>query len=221
MSQQAVARPRSRSRSQTRTLVGIVAAIVLVGAMAWDTKVVKIGADGGAVVPGTFVPAQFGQTEFPKVQAAVDGKAVDAATLAQAIAKDPAAAAKQYGVQAPGGDAFAYPVKLTGTAGKSDLGVYDLQVPGLPDGFKVQVQTGPAINGTALRDAPGTIGFNQFKNQIEFQNAGSALNKEMKKQVLSKVDVANLTGKTLSVVGAFETSDPKTWLVTPVKLSVQ
>ena len=221
MSTGAIARPKSRSRGQTRAAVGFVAAVVLLGVMAWDTKVVKIGADGVAAVPGTFVAAQFGQSEFPKVQAAVTEKAVDAATLAAAIAKDPAAAAKQYGVQAPGGDAFAYPVKLTGTAGKSDLGVYDLQVPGLPDGFKVQVQSGPAINGTALRDVPGTIGFGQFKNQIEFQNAGSALNKEMKKQVLSKVDVTNLTGKTLEVVGAFETNDPKTWLVTPVKLGVQ
>lgn len=220
MSQHAVSRPKSRPRGQTRTAVGIVAAIVLVGAMVWDTKVVKIGAAGGGV-PGAFSPIQFGQSEFPKVQAAVGSKAVDAATLAAALARDPAAAAKRYGVQAPGGDAFAYPVKLTGTAGKSDLGVYDLQVPGLPDGFKVQVQTGPAINGTALRDVPGTIGFNQFTNQIEFQNAGSAINKEMKKQVLSKLDTANLTGKTLTIVGAFETSDPKTWLVTPVKLSVQ
>ncbi len=221
MSMQAAARPKSRSRSQLRVTVGIVAAIVLVGVMAWDTKIVKIGAAGDGGAPGAFSPAQFGQSEFPKVQSAVESKAVDAATLAQAIVKDPAAAAKQYGVQAPGGDAYVYPVKLTGTAGKSDLGVYDLQVPGLPDGFKVQVQTGPAINGTALRDAPGTIAFGQFTNQIEYQNAGSAINKEMKKQVLSKVDTANLTGKTLQVVGAFETSDPKTWLVTPVKLSVQ
>ncbi|MDX7953114.1 DUF2291 family protein [Lichenihabitans sp. Uapishka_5] len=220
MSQSAATRPKAPARARSRTAIGAVAAIVLVGVMAYDTKVVRIGADGGGP-PGAFVPAEFGRTEFPKVQAAVAAKAVDAVTLATALAKDPAAAAKQYGVQAPGGDAYAYPVTLTGTAGKSDLGVYDLQVPGLPDGFKVQVQTGPAINGTALRDVPGTVKFGQFTNQIEYQNAGSALNKEMKKQVLSKIDTANLTGKTLSVVGAFETSDPKAWLVTPTKVVVQ
>ena len=113
-------------------------------------------------------------------------------------------------------------MKLTGAAGKGDLGIYDIHVPGLPDGFKVQLQTGPAINGTDLRDATGTIQFGQFTNQIEYQNAGSALNKEMKKQVLSKVDVANLAGKTVAGVGAFRAAaDPMTWLVTPVKLSVQ
>ena len=219
MSTRTAPRPRPRSRRQVRAAAGIVAAVVLVAAMAYDTKVVMIGS-GGTTVPGAFVPAQYGQAEFPKIQSAVEEKAVDAATLAQAIAKDPAAAARQYGTEAPGGDAVVYRVKLTGTAGKSDLGVYDMQVPGMPDGFKVQLQTGPAINGTALRDATGTIEFGQFTNQIDYQNAGSAINKEMKKQVLSKLDLSDLTGKTVSAVGAFRTSDPKAWLVTPVKLSV-
>ena len=42
------------------------------------------------------------------------------------------------------------------------------------------MQTGPAINGTDLRDAPGEIKFGQFTNQIEYQNAGAALNNAMK-----------------------------------------
>ena len=75
--------------------------------------------------------------------------------------------------------------------------------------------------GTDLRDGTGTISFGQFTNQIEYQNAGSALNKEMKKQVLSKVDTANLTGKTISVVGVFQLTDPSNWLVTPVKMNVK
>jgi predicted lipoprotein len=83
------------------------------------------------------------------------------------------------------------------------------------------VQTGPAINGTDLRDATGTITFEQFTNQIDYQNAGSALNKEMKAQVLSKIDNGNLTGKTLSVVGVFQLINPNSWLVTPVRLDVQ
>ena len=91
----------------------------------------------------------------------------------------------------------------------------------MPSTLVVRVQTGPAINGTDLRDATGTIAFGQFVNQIDYQNAGSALNKEMKKQVLSKIDTATLTGKTISVVGAFKLINPNNWLVTPVKLDVQ
>ena len=72
-----------------------------------------------------------------------------------------------------------------------------------------------------MRDAPGDIAFGQFKNQIEYQDAGSALNNEVKKQVLAPVDMATLTGKTVTVVGVFKLINPKSWLVTPVRLEVQ
>ena len=144
---------------------------------------------------------------------------VDAATLAAAIAKDQAAAEKQYGVAADAGAEF--PVKFTGKAGSQDSGAYDIVVPGVPDTVHITVQTGPAIIGTDLRDATGTISFGEFKNQIDYQNAGSALNKEMKKDVISHIDLTHLTGKTVSVVGVFQLSDPGSWVVTPVKLAVQ
>ncbi len=125
----------------------------------------------------------------------------------------------QYGVAAGVGPEM--PVKFTGVAGKEDSGVYEVGVEGVPNTTTIRVQTGPAIMGTDLRDGTGTISFGQFTNQIEYQNAGSALNKEMKKQVLSKVDTGNLTGKTISVVGVFQLTDPANWLVTPVKMEVK
>ena len=94
-------------------------------------------------------------------------------------------------------------------------------MPGLPDGVGVRLQTGPAINGTDLRDATGLIQFGQFTNQIEYQNAGSALNNEMKKDALAGVDTASLGGKTIKVVGVFRLVNPKNWLVTPVRLEVE
>ena len=48
-----------------------------------------------------------------------------------------------------------------------------------------------------------------------------ALNNEMKKEVLAKIDTSALTGKTIAVVGAFKLVNPKSWLVTPVRLEVQ
>lgn len=213
------ARPTKRtSRRHLRMAVTAVAAVILLAAMVYDTRFIKIGSKESAQ-PGTFSPAAYGAETFPKIQSAVETRAVDAATLAAAIAKDQAGAAKQYGVATGTGPEF--PVKFTGVAGKNDFGVYDVAVPGLPDSLHIKVQTGPAIMGTDLRDAPGTISFGQFTNQIEYQNAGSAINKEMKKQVLSKIDTANLTGKTISVVGAFQLTDPNNWTVTPVKLDVK
>ena len=212
-----VARPR-RGRPGLRPALAAGAALVLLAAMALDTTVVRIGAAGNAA-PGAFSPAAFGAAEFPKVQAAVTSRAVEAPVLAAAIAKDPAAAAKQYGVAGNGGPEF--PVRFTGVVGEGDSGNYDVKVAGLPDGLTIRVQTGPAIMGTDLRDGIGTISFGQFTNQIEYQNAGSALNKEMKKQVLARLDTAGLSGKTVSVVGVFQLTDPKAWLVTPVRMEVQ
>ena len=207
-----------RGKLDMRLAVGSGAVLVLLAAMAVDTKVVKIGS-AEDVRAGVFSAASYGHAQFPKVQSAIESRAEDAAVLAAALAKDPAAAETQYGVPAPAGPE--YSVKFTGKAGKQDFGVYDVAIPGIPEAIHVSVQTGPAINGTDLRDAAGLIKFGDFSNQIDYQNAGSALNNEMKTEVLSKIGAADLTGKTISVVGAFELSDPAEWVVTPVKLTVQ
>ena len=118
------------------------------------------------------------------------------------------------GAPPPGG-------KLAGVASDQKSGVYTLAVEGLPPDIKVRLQTGPAINGTDLRDAPGDIEFGKFKNQIEYQDAGSALNRAMKKAVLDGIDTANLTGKTLEITGAFRLVNPKNWLITPSSVIVK
>lgn len=201
-----------------RRIIAAVAIIILLGAMVLDTKVVIIGSAEDARKVA-FSPEEYGRSEFPNIQSAVDHRAVSAATLASAIAKDKAAAEKEYGVPANVGTEFS--VKFTGVVGEGKSGIYTVKVDDVPSTLVIRVQTGPAINGTDLRDATGTITFGQFTNQIEYQNAGSALNNEMKKQVLSTIDNTKLTGKTISVVGVFKLINPKGWLVTPVKLSVQ
>jgi predicted lipoprotein len=217
MSANAAVSSRRASPALKRTIAGIAVLIVL-GAMALDTKVVKIGsaADVRSMV---FSPAEYGKAEFPKVQADVEARAFDAVTVAAAIAKDRAAAEKEYGV--PSGVGPVIPVKFTGVVGEGKSGIYKIAVEGIGDVPLIRVQTGPAINGTELRDATGSITFGQFKNQIEYQNAGSALNNEMKNAVLSKIDTSALTGKTVTVVGAFKLINPKSWLITPVRLDVQ
>ena len=207
-----------RSKAQVRAAVAAAAAAALVAAMAFDTTWVKSGGAADAS-PGAFSPLAYGQKTFPAVQKAIEGRAVPAPQLAAAVAKDPAAAAKLYGVES--GVGVEYPVSFTGTLGDGDFGNYEVKVDGMPDVPKVALQTGPAIMGTDLRDATGTIQFGQFTNQIDYQNAGSALNKEMKKQVLSKLDTTDLKGKTVSVVGVFQLTDPAKWLVTPVSLEVK
>ena len=207
-----------RGKLDMRRAAGSGAVLVLLAAMAVDTKVVKIGS-AEDVQAGIFSAASYGRAQFPKVRSAIASRAVDAAVLAAALAKDQAAAEAQYGVPAPAGPE--YSVTFTGKVGKQEFGVYDVAIPGVHETIHVSVQTGPAINGTDLRDATGSIRFGDFSNQIDYQNASSALNTEMKKEVLSKVDASDLTGKTISVIGAVGLSDPAEWVVTPVRLTVQ
>ncbi len=209
---------KPRAKPNARVIAGFAAIVILLAAMAFSTRVVRTGS-GAAAPAGSFAAATYGTTEFPKVRSAIVGRAVVAAVLASALAKDPAAAAKRYGVATGAGPEFA--VTFDGVVEKGDFGTYAVAVPGLPKGVAVAVQTGPVILGTDLRDAAGTISFGQFANQIEYQNAGAALNSEMKKQVLAKIDAGKLTGKTISVVGAFQLNDPKLWTVTPVKFEVR
>jgi predicted lipoprotein len=218
MSIRTEAAPPPRARSSRRRLVLWAIGLLIVGGIAYDTKVVTIGSEED-VQSDVFSPEAFGATEFPNIRANVEERAVDAQTLAAAIAADKAAASEQYGV--PAGIGAVIPVSFTGVVGEGKSGVYAVAVEGLPEGLLVRVQTGPAINGTELRDATGAIEFGQFTNQIEYQNAGSALNNEMKAQVLASVDNAALTGKTVSVVGVFTLINPESWLVTPVRLEVQ
>jgi predicted lipoprotein len=208
-----------RSKRGVRAAIAVVLAVILIVAMALSTKAVKIGSASDAQVK-VFDPAVYGEAQFPKTQSAIEAKAVSADTLATAIAKDQDAAGKQYGV-AGGGIGPEISVKFDGVAGSEDAGIYTVKVPNVPDSVVIRVQTGPAINGTDLRDASGTISFEQFTNQIDYQNAGYAINTAMKKAVLSKVDTAKLTGKTISVVGVFQLINPNGWLVTPVKLDVK
>ncbi len=196
------------------TLAATLAVLIVIGL---NTKVVKIGS-AEDTAEQAFAPDKYGEKAFPGIQKNVEGRAVDVVTLATALNADANAAKIKYGI---GDDLPVFSVSLTGVVGDGQSGIYQVKVAGLPDDLKIRLQTGPAINGTDLRDATGTIQFGDFTNQIEYQNAGSGINREMKRQVLSKIDTAHLSGKTVKVTGVFRLLNPKNWLVTPVEMVIQ
>jgi predicted lipoprotein len=211
------AAPRPRG-DRLKLIVGSAFAVAVVAAIALDTTVIRIGSEND-VRQQAFSPETFGAEQFPKILANVQQRAVPAADLAAAIAADKKAAADKYGTATSTGPVI--PVTLTGTFGARKSNTSELKVDGLPPETVVRVQTGPAVNGTDLRDASGTIEFGQFTNQIQYQDAGSAINNEMKKAVFSGLDPESLEGKSATVVGVFKLINPKNWLVTPVKVEVK
>ncbi|MFC7374882.1 DUF2291 family protein [Brachybacterium sp. GCM10030267] len=209
------ASPRKHTGRWVAATLTLIALLVVV----LGTKVVPQGEESQAAGPEEFDKATFGAEEFPKVQEQITERAVEAPELAAAIAEDPDAAASEHGVEAAGNTV--YSTTFTGTVGEGEAGIYEVDVEGMPQDVTVRIQTGPAINGTDLRDATGSYGFGQFTNQIEYQDAGAALNDEAKKQVLEPVDPTSLPGETVTVTGAFTAINPEGWLVTPVSLEVQ
>lgn len=216
MSTAVASRPSAPSKLKGRLIIGVVAAVVI-AAMAWDTTVVEIGHE--AELAGGFSAETYGGEHFPAIQASVEERAVEAGELAPAVLEDSSAAGQQYGVG--GGFGPVVPVTFTGEFGEARSGVYPVTVDGVPNEVTLRVQTGPAINGTDLRDATGDITFGEFTNQIEYQNAGASINDAMKAAVLADIDTANLSGKTVTVTGVFKLINPKNWLVTPVRMDVQ
>lgn len=209
---------RTPRTKKTKRIIGIVAVVVVIGFLALGTKVVSSD-DPLAQTAVAFDPATFGAENFDAVKEGVEERAVDAVDLSGDLVADQAAATEEYAVQSSGGPVFS--TTFTGLVGEGTSGMYDVKVDGLPADQTLRVQFGPAINGTELRDATGEIEFGQFKNQIDFQNAAAALNEEVKTQVIADVDVANLTGKTVKITGAFTLLNPSAWLVTPVAVEVE
>ena len=203
----------------TRRLGLACVVLAVLGAIALDTTIVQKGSEQDTRVQA-FNPDAYGLGAFPEIRTSIAAKAVDIAVLAPAVLADPKAAAAQYGTASTTGTIFA--VSFTAQVGNGKSGIYGLTVEGLSPDIKLRIQTGPAINDTVLRDAPGTIEFGAFKNQIEYQDAGAAINRAMKAEVLDAIDTANLTGKTIKVTGAFRLGgNPKNWFVTPSDLVVK
>lgn len=204
-------------RSRRPSIIAAALLLALVVAMALSTTY----RSASAPVPGEqkkFDPAAYGKdTYLSEVKPAIEEEPVDLATLVPLLRQDPEAAGEEYGTR-EGTSPFAYSVTVTGTAGKPESGLLPVTVEGLPKGTRVSVQIGPAINGTTLRDASGLVSFNDFVNQVEFSNAATALNTEMKADLLEGLDVAGLVGKQVTVVGAIAPLNPEVITVTPVSI---
>jgi predicted lipoprotein len=199
-------------------VIGAAVLVVVVIALALDTTT---RSDKAPRVTGrvAFDPAAYGEKNFDaKVVPAVEQHAVAITDLMPAIEDDADAAGKQYGSR-QGSSPYNFAVTGKGVAGKPKSGLLPVKVKGLKD-TTVNLQIGPAINGTSLRDVVGFITFNQFVNQVDYADAATALNNQVKAKVLKGIDPQSLDGKTVSFTGAFTQLVPNSVTVTPVKLEV-
>lgn len=142
-----------------------------------------------------------------------------------AVAAGPDQAGEKYGnPKKQASSPWTYAVKFTGkvVAADTQSRAATLDVDADGDGkADAKVQIGPALRGTALRDTLDFVNFNEFKNQIEWAQFGKAFNEKANTAFLSAVPRDGITGKTVTVVGAFPLpSGNDLPLVTPSELTV-
>lgn len=196
--------------------VTVAVVLALLAAIGLRTEYRSAGAAAEADVAGAFDPARYGaETYQGKVVPAIRDDAVDLAVLLAAVAADKDAAGAKYGHR-QGTGPYSFAVTGVGVAGEVKGNLLAVAVPGLPSDTKVWLQVGPAVTGTALRDAAGFITFGQFLNQVQYAEAATALNNEMRRTVLSNLDVPGLKGKRISFTGAFNLLTPATITITPI-----
>ncbi|MQA61828.1 MAG: DUF2291 family protein [Actinophytocola sp.] len=204
----------NRSPQRLLRLLWPVGLGLLLVAMALDTKFLSPD-ELSASSPAAFDAATSAADEFPKIAGEIEANAVELSE----VAADPAAAGEKYGHEA-GTDKHAIPVRFTGEVTEADAEFVTLEVPGVPEGSVVRVALGQAVNGTALRAAPGTIAFSDFQNQTDYQQFANELKKVALEQVTGKVDAKSMTGSEVSAVGVYvtNTGPEDSFLITPVKI---
>lgn len=195
-----------------------VALLIVAGVGLATTKFISIEDANAAASEGSFDPATYADERFEsEIVPQIEKDAVDLVTLLTDL--QAGAEESEFG-HAPGsGSAYSFPVTFTGTTGAVNGSIQPVTVPGVPEGVTVQLQVGPAINGTALRDVTGTVSFNDFTNQLEFQEVATEFNNRVRDGVLAEVG-AIPEGQTITVTGAFTRVNPALVSVVPIAIEV-
>jgi predicted lipoprotein len=144
--------------------------------------------------------------------------------LALATSSPDEAGAKYGNTRKQASAPWTYAVKLTGKVIAADTGSRAATIDVDADGdgkADAKVQIGPAVRGTALRDTLEFVNFNEFKNQIEWAQFGKAFNEKINTSLLASLPRDGLTGKTVTVTGAFPLpASGQPPLVTPAEITV-
>ncbi len=197
------------------------ASVVIFAAMVMSTTV-RTTAEADAADPTKFNATEFAATAFEKdIAPYIEKNAVDIVQLSSSITNDKEKAGAEFGKREGPSTAWSFPVTLTGMAGTVKGTLLPITIEGIPQNITVYIQIGPAITGTALRDVTGNITFQQFVNQLAYQEASTEINNRVKERVLADVDAPSLAGKTVTVTGAFALGNPAVYQVTPTTFEVE
>lgn len=130
------------------------------------------------------------------------GRAMDLDALLREVAKDPDEAGHAHGHREGDGNPWTYEIKGEGKIVAVDTasrhGIVTVEVHTETGARKVDLQVGPVVFGTMLRDALPFIKFGDFVNQIQYAQVSRALNDRATKEVREAFDPKDATGKIIT-----------------------
>lgn len=153
--------------------------------------------------PKAEVQAMWDKKALP----AISAMAADFPTLKSAMQADLAAAGAKYGHrQQAEGAPWNMAVRLTGKLVEVDTelsaGVANIDVDG--DGkADAELQIGPVVRGTTIRDILPFINFTSYTNQIDFAQLANAFNDKAYEEAFKSVDRTKLKGAHVEVLAVF------------------
>ena len=171
--------------------------------------------------PNKMVAAIWNAKVIPYLTAKA-GRLSEVAELART---DPDQAGRKYGYRAKeGSEPWTLVVRIEGriVAAETASRAATISVDSGGDGkVAAIVQIGPAMRGTALRDALDFVSFNDFRNQIDYAQFGKAFNQYVDHAFLSALPRDSLVGRSVTALGAYTVeAGGQPPLVTPAELTV-
>lgn len=158
---------------------------------------------------GTFDPVTYARDAWTgKLRPALEKSAVDVSDLLRE-------GAPRTGALAVKGAGTIERVDTSSRAGKLTVAV---------PGGTAELQIGPVLRGTTIRDGSGFISFNDFQSQIEYAAAANALNAHVLNEVITPVRSALARGRRVEFLGTLAAADISNGAakgIVPVRLEVR
>jgi predicted lipoprotein len=202
----------------------VLVAIFLAVDPQWTVQSIRSPGQSAVTSSGNFDPADYVRKHWAtEIMPTVHNKAVSLSALLAGLKSDPAGTARRYGHTAELGGQPTFLVK--GAARVVSVNTANIPAQAsiaLGPGRKVdaELQLGPILTGTDVRDAMRFISFNQFSDQVTYAELATAINRRIEQTALDRIDNGKLTGRTVSFYGAFTYTPGMTPLVTPVTLEL-
>jgi predicted lipoprotein len=210
----------ARDSMAGRRFAGLALVLAVLPALA-GCKVVPIAADRAARerLAGAFDADRYVDTIWDAQAAPYWSKvAAPLPELAAAIDQDIEDAGARKGRRAGDGSPWTFVTEGQGIVRAIDTTARAGRVTVAMAGRDVQIQVGPVVSGSTLRDSLPFITFNDFSNQIAYAEVGSAMSRQAVAQARPGVQALKV-GDRVKFVGAFALSkagDPI--VLTPVRL---